>query len=276
LKTSNITLEANSSYQIFSQIWEPESPAKGVIILVHGLGEHCNRYCTHFANFFSIEGYSILTFDLPGHGKSSGKKGHIKEFGDFDKLLSAGISYAKNKYPSLPIFVYGHSLGGLIALEYSIQVKPDINGVIASAPVLDVLEPIHPVKLLLAKIMNTVFPSFSLDSGLNRNMLSSDKSVIERYNADPLVHGHTSARMGMYIIEKGEFVRNNAKIVSVPTLIIVGSAERIVSKKAIHDFCEQSENCSEKIWVGLYHELHNEPENLSVLRFTSKWINSYL
>ncbi len=276
MKTSSITLEAKSSYQIFSQIWEPENPAKGVIILVHGLGEHSDRYCTHFANFFSNEGYSILAFDLPGHGQSSGKKGHIKEYDDFDKLLSTGISYAKNKYPSLPVFVYGHSLGGLIALEYSIQVKPNINGVIASAPVLDVYEPIHPAKLLLAKIMNIVFPSFSLDSGLNRNMLSRDKSVIERYNADPLVHGHTSSRMGMYIIEKGEFVRNNPNKVSVPTLVMVGSAEGIVSKKAIHDFCDQSDNCVEKIWTGLYHELHNEPENFSVLEFTSEWIDSHL
>lgn len=275
MKTISISLNANSSYQIFSQIWEPENPAKGVIILVHGLGEHSDRYCTHFANFFSNEGYSILTFDLPGHGKSSGKKGHIKEYDDFDYLLSTGISYAKNKYPSLPIFVYGHSLGSLIALEYSIQVKPDINGVIASAPVLDVYEPIHPTKLILAKIMNTVFPSFSLDSGLNRNMLSRDKSVIETYNADPLVHGYTSARMGMYIIEKGEFVRNNASKVSVPTLVMVGSAEGIVSKKVIHDFCDQSDNCIEKIWIGLYHELHNEPEKLSVLEFTSEWIDSH-
>jgi len=202
-----------------------------VIILVHGLGEHSGRYCTHFANFFSNEGYSIHTFDLPGHGQSSGKKGHIKEYDDFDKLLSIGIFYAKNKYPSLPIFVYGHSLGGLIALEYSIQVNPDINGLIASAPVLDIFEPIHPAKLILAKIINAVFPSFSLDSGLNRNMLSRDKNVIERYNADPLVHGHTSARMGMYIIEKGEIVRNNATKVSLPTLIMVGSADEIVSKK---------------------------------------------
>ena len=275
MKTSSIILEANSSYQIFSQIWEPENPAKGIIILVHGLGEHSDRYCTHFAHYFSNKGYSILTFDLPGHGKSSGKKGHIKEYDDFDELISAGISYVRDKYPTLPIFVYGHSLGGLIALEYSIQVKPNINGVIASAPVLDVYEPIHPVKLLLAKIMNTVFPSFSLDSGLNRNMLSRDKSVIERYNADPLIHGRSSARMGMYIVEKGEFVRNNASKVSVPTLIMVGSAEGIVSKKSIHDFCEQSEICSEKIWNGLYHELHNEPEYLSVLEFTSEWIDSY-
>jgi len=276
LKTSIITLQVNSGYQIFSQIWESENPSKGVIVLVHGLGEHSDRYCTHFANYFSNEGYSILTFDLPGHGKSSGKKGHIKEYGDFDELLSAGISYAKNKYPSLPIFVYGHSLGGLIALEYSIQVNPNINGVIASAPVMDVYEPVRPAKLFLAKIMNTVFPSFSLDSGLNRNMLSRDKSVIEKYNSDPLVHGHTSARMGLYIIEKGKFVRNNANNVSVPTLIMVGSAEGVVSKKAIHVFCDQSDNCVEKIWTGLYHELHNEPEYLNVLEFTSEWIDSHL
>ena len=276
MKTISIALEAKSSYQIFSQLWEAEKTVEGVIVLIHGLGEHSGRYNTHFANYFLNEGFSILSFDLPGHGKSGGQRGHIKDYDDFDELVSAGISYAKNKYPSLPIFIYGHSLGGLIALEYSIQVNPDINGLIASAPVLDIFEPIHPAKLILAKIINAVFPSFSLDSGLNRNMLSRDKSVIERYNADPLVHGHTSAKMGMYIIEKGEFVRNNANKVSVPTLVMIGSAEEIVSKKAIHDFCDQSYNCVEKIWTGLYHELHNEPENLSVLKFTSEWIDSHL
>ena len=229
-------------------MWEPENPPKCVIVLVHGLGEHCGRYSTHFAEHFLSEGVSILTFDLPGHGKSGGKRGHIRECEDFNKLLSAGISYAKKKYPSLPIFLYGHSLGGLIVLDYSIQIKPNINGVIVSAPVLDVNEPIPPVKLALAKIMNKFLPSFTIDSGLNRNMLSSDKSIIERYNADPLVHGHTSSRMGMYIIEKGAFVRDNAKKISLPTLVMVGSAEGIVSKKAIHDFCEQSDKCSEKIW----------------------------
>ena len=121
MKINIIKLEYNSTYKIFSQIWEPENPPKGVIVLVHGLGEHSGRYRTHFADYFTNEGFSILTFDLPGHGKSSGKRGHIKEYEDFNKLLSAGISHAKKKYPTLPIFLYGHSLGGLIALDYSIQ-----------------------------------------------------------------------------------------------------------------------------------------------------------
>ncbi len=276
MKTSVINLEYNSGDKIFSQLWEPENPPKGVIVLVHGLGEHSGRYSTHFADHFSNEGLSIITFDLPGHGKSGGKRGHINTYEDFNKLLSAGISYAKKKYPSLPFFLYGHSLGGLIALDYSIQHKPVINGVIVSAPVLDVNEPIPPVKLVLAKMMNKFFPSFTLDSGLNRNMLSRDKSVIERYNDDPLVHGYTSARMGMYIIEKGAFVRNNAKKISLPTLVMVGSAEGIVSREAIHDFCEQSDKCTEKIWAGLYHELHNEPEKMSVLKFTTEWIADHM
>ena len=257
-------------------MWEPENPPKGVIVLVHGLGEHSGRYSTHFAKHFSNEGFSILTFDLPGHGKSSGKRGHIKKYEDINILLSAGISHVKKKYPTLPIFLYGHSLGGLIALEYSIQIKPVINGVIVSAPVLDVNEPISPIKLAMAKLMDKFFPSFTLDSGLNRNMLSRDKSVVERYNADPLVHGHTSARMGMYIIEKGKFVRDNANKVTLPTLIMIGSAEGIVSKKAIHDFCDQSNNCSEKVWAGLYHELHNEPEKMDVFQFTTEWIASHM
>ena len=276
MKINNINLEYDSSYKISSQIWETKNPPKSVIVLVHGLGEHSGRYSTHFADYFSNEGFSILTFDLPGHGKSGIKRGHIEQYEDFNKLLSAGISYAKLIYPSLPIFLYGHSLGGLIVLDYSIQIIPVINGVIASAPVLDVNEPIPPVKLALAKIMNKIFPSFTLDSGLNRNMLSSDKSVIERYNADPLVHGHTSSRMGMYIIEKGVFVRENAEEVSLPTLVMVGSAEEIVSKKAIHDFCGQSDNCNEKIWTDFYHELHNEPEKTSVLKFTTEWIAGHM
>jgi alpha-beta hydrolase superfamily lysophospholipase len=240
------------------------------------LGDHSGRYGTHFADHFLNEGFSILTFDLPGHGKSGGKRGHIEQYEDFYKLLSAGISYAKKKYSSLPIYLYGNSLGALIVLEFSIQTKPVINGVIASAPVLDVSEPIPPVKLALANIMNKIFPSFTLDSGLNRNMLSCDKSVIEKYNADPLVHGYASARMGMYIIEKGEFVLNNAKKVSLPTLVMVGSSEGIVSKKAIQVFCEQSDKCSEKIWAGFYHEIHNEPEKENVLEYTSKWIADHM
>lgn len=272
MKTINFDFKQDTEIFIHGQVWEPDSTVSGVIILVHGLGEHSGRYSSHFADYFTQQGFAIVTFDLPGHGKSGGKRGHINQYDDFSKLVSSGVSYTKSKYLDLPIFVYGHSLGGLIALEYIIKHKPEINGAIITAPVIDVNEPIPPVKVALAKILDKFFPSFVLDSGLNRNMLSRDISVIEKYNSDPLVHGMTSSRLGMYIINIGEYVKNNAKQISIPTLLMVGSAEGIVSKSAIDNFCQQADKCQEKVWPGLYHELHNEPEQLEVFKYTYKWM----
>ena len=275
MTTSKINLENINGTQIYSQLWEPKNKVAGVIILVHGLGEHADRYGTHFAKYFNDKKYAIVTFDLPGHGKSGAKRGQIKQADDFRKLVSSSIAYAKTKYPNLPIFIYGHSLGGLIALESLIRNKPEINGAIITAPVIDVNEPIPPIKLFLAKVMDKLFPSFALDSGLNRNLLSRDVNVVNAYNSDPLVHGKTSSRLGMYIINTGSFVRENAEKVSIPTFVMVGSAEGIVSKNAIDTFCKNSELCEEKEWPGLYHELHNEPEKNDVLDFAFNWMEKH-
>ena len=218
-------------------MWEPENPPKGVIVLVHGFGEHSGRYGTHFAEHFSKEGFSIITFDLLGHGKTGGKRGHINKFEDILKLISAGISFSKKEYTGLPIFLYGHGFGGMIVLFYSIQEEPVLNGVIATSPLLKLYGTIPSKKLTLINIMNKIYPSFTLDNELNREMLSRDSSVVDRYNADPLVHGDASVRSAMYIIEKGTFVRDNAEKVPLPTLVMYGSSDRIVSVTAIHDFC---------------------------------------
>jgi alpha-beta hydrolase superfamily lysophospholipase len=275
MTTSKINLENINGTQIYSQLWEPKNKVAGVIILVHGLGEHADRYGTHFAKYFNDKKYAIVTFDLPGHGKSGAKRGQIKQADDFRKLVSSSIAYAKTKYPNLPIFIYGHSLGGLIALESLIRNKPEINGAIITAPVIDVNEPIPPIKLFLAKVMDKLFPSFALDSGLNRNLLSRDVNVVNAYNSDPFVHGKTSSRLGMYIINTGAFVRENAEKVSIPTFVMVGSAEGIVSKNAIDTFCKNSELCEEKEWPGLYHELHNEPEKNDVLDSAFNWMEKH-
>jgi alpha-beta hydrolase superfamily lysophospholipase len=275
VKKSKINLEPINGTQIYSQLWEPEKKVVGVVVLVHGLGEHADRYGTHFAKYFNDKNYAIVTFDLPGHGKSGAKRGQIKQADDFRKLVSSSIAYAKTKYPNLPIFIYGHSLGGLISLETIIRERPEINGAIITAPVIDVNEPIPPIKLFLAKVMDKLFPSFALDSGLKRNLLSRDVNVVNAYNSDPLVHGKTSSRLGMYIINTGSFVRENAEKVSIPTFVMVGSAEGIVSKNAIDTFCKNSELCEEKEWPGLYHELHNEPEKNDVLDFAFNWMEKH-
>lgn len=276
MKETTINLDLNNSQMIYSQLWETETQTKGVLVLVHGFGEHSGRYSNHFAEHFLNKGFSIVTFDLPGHGKSGGKRGHIGNAIDISALVSSGIKYAKRIYPDLPTFLYGHSFGGMIVLWYAIQSKPDLNGVISTSPLLRLHDPVPPNKLALVRIMNKILPSHIVDNDLRREMLSRDKQVINQYNIDPLVHGDASVRSGMFILEKGRYVSENAKKLDLPTLVMVGSADKIVSVPVIHDFCRQAKNCKEKIWDKLFHEIHNEPEKENVMQFASKWLSAHM
>ena len=253
------------------EVWKPASKPKFAMLLVHGLGEHCNRYKGDFSDFFTSHGVVIYTFDLPGHGQSGGKRGHIRQYEDLGRILYNRLAQIKKDYPELPVFIYGHSLGGLIVSVFLLENQPTIRGAILSAPVLDVENPLPPFKVTLAKMMNKVFPAITLDNGLDREKLSKDKDVVEKYNADPLVHGLASARLGAFIIEKGKYVLNNPQLLTSPTLIMVGADEAIVSKSAIDTFCKSS-LCTIKIWDGMYHEIHNEPGKQAVFQYGLDWM----
>lgn len=258
--------------KLHCEIWKPSGRPKFAMILVHGLGEHCNRYKGDFSEFFSSHGAVIYTFDLPGHGKSGGKRGHIRQYEDLNTIISGMLTRIKKDYPALPVFIYGHSLGGLISGVFLLEKQPTIQGAILSAPALDVENPLPPLKIALAKMMNKVFPAITLDNGLERDKLSKDKDVVDRYNSDPLVHGLASARLGAFIIDKGKYVLDNAQLLSKPALIMVGADEAIVSKSAIDSFCESSKLCTKKIWEGMYHEIHNEKDKQAVFQYTLDWM----
>jgi alpha-beta hydrolase superfamily lysophospholipase len=258
--------------KLHCEIWKPSGRPKFAMILVHGLGEHCNRYKGDFSEFFTSHGAVIYTFDLPGHGKSGGKRGHIRQYEDLNTIISGLLTRIKKDYPSLPVFIYGHSLGGLISSVFLLEKQPTIQGAILSAPALDVENPLPPLKIALAKMMNKVFPAITLDNGLERDKLSKDKDVVDRYNSDPLVHGLASARLGAFIIDKGKYVLDNAQLLSKPALIMVGADEAIVSKSAIDSFCESSKLCTKKIWEGMYHEIHNEKDKQAVFQYTLDWM----
>ena len=257
---------------IFTQLWTPPKKARGGIVLIHGLGEYCERYKNTLGSYYTEKGFVIQTFDLPGHGRSVGKRGHVSNYQDFIDIISATISHIKNIYPDIPIFLYGHSLGGLIALDYVHTNPKNLKGFICSAPVLDVFQPINPFKKFLVKALRQLLPSFTMESDLAVEKLSKDQSVVDQYIKDPLVHPMTSSNLAMYIIERGDQIRKMAEKPSIPGLIMVGTEEGIVSKKAIVDFCDESHFCELKIWENLYHELHNEPEKEQVLAFVDSWM----
>ena len=272
MKKNNYKSDILNNNKVHCEIWAPTNKPRFAMLLVHGLGEHCNRYDGDFANFFTDHGVIIYTFDLPGHGQSEGNRGHLQNHEDINRIIDEQLSQIKADHPDIPVFLYGHSLGGLISGAYVLEKQPSIHGVILSAPAFDVENPLPPFKVLLAKLMDKIYPSIALDNGLDREKLSKDESVVAEYNSDPLVHGLASARLGAFIINKGKFVIENPHLLSLPTLIMVGSDEAIVSKAAIHSFCESSTNCTEKVWDDMYHEIHNEPGKMSVFNYTLNWM----
>ncbi|MCI0519790.1 MAG: lysophospholipase [Chloroflexi bacterium] len=268
--------KADDGMRLAGRGWATDDPARGVICLVHGLGEHAGRYA-HMAAYFTARGFSVHGFDLRGHGKSGGKRGHAASYqaiyGDIDHL----VADARERYPGLSCFLYGHSLGGNLAINYTLARRPALNGVVVTGPGLRTAFTPPAWKILLGKAMKNLAPELVMPSGLDANGLARDPRVKEAYLRDPLVHDRVSARLGMDLLTMGEAALGQAADFSLPLLLMHGGADPLTSPEASRQFAASAgERCTLKIWDGLLHEIHNEPEQEQVFAFTLQWLEARL
>jgi len=272
----NSEWKTNEGEKMFSQKWLTDGQTKAVVVLVHGLGEHIGRY-NHVAKFLNQNQISVYGFDHRGHGKSSGKRGHIGSNQFFMSDIDHMIAEAKKENPEIPIFIYGHSLGGNMVLYYALSKKPAIKGVIATSPGLGTGEPVPPAKLLAAKILKTLVPAMTMDNGLDVNNLSHNPQVIKDYQEDPLVHPMISAKLATLMFSNGDWIIENASKFNLPLLLLQGEKDHIVSLEKTKLFAEKvpASLITFKIFPGLYHEMHNEYEQDQVLSYILEWINQH-
>lgn len=276
MKYSEYSKEIRKGKLIHFCSWIPEGKLSASMVLIHGLGEHCRRYGTHFADFYTNHNIGITSFDLPGHGLSYGKRGHIDDPNYLLEIIDGLLDECRGNFPGLPLFLYGHSLGGEIGLWYNLARKPKLSGVIITSPVIWMKEPLSPLKMFFAKIMDKVFPSFTMDNDINPQDLSKDKMVVTQYVEDPLVHSMVSARTGMVIINRGQWILENAAENSNDLLLMVGDKENIVSIEAIEIFSHTAPRVTYKLWPGYFHELHNELEKQEVFNYTLDWMKKHI
>jgi alpha-beta hydrolase superfamily lysophospholipase len=185
---------------VFAQGWEPETPTiKAVVCLVHGLGEHSGRY-THVAEAFCRAGIALFAADTRGHGRTGGIRGHFPSIEAVMQDIDLLLSQARQRYPGLPLVLYGHSLGGVLVLHYALSRKPALQGVIATSPGLRTALEQQPLKIWAAKVLGALAPKLTLPSGLDANALSHDPSVIEAYKNDPLNHDKVSLGFGKIML----------------------------------------------------------------------------
>jgi len=271
LKYTEFEFRTNDGAVLYAREWQPKSnQLRGIIFLVHGLGEHSGRY-SNVALKMTQAGYVLLIFDLRGHGNSPGRRGHIPCYDMLLDDIECFRSESIKRFPDLPTFLYGHSLGGNLVLNYVLRRRPKFTGVIVTSPWLKLA--IEPPALLRAfvRFLSILWPTLSLSNGLKLNALSRDPSVINAYKADPLVHNKIAVRLFAVMDRAGRWAMENAIQFNLPLLLMHGGDDRITSSEATKKFAS-SVHCTLIIWQGLFHELHNEPEKEEILAYTINWL----
>lgn len=271
MKQTNSSYTTADGLNLYSREWLPEATPDSVFLLVHGLGEHSGRY-QHVAEFLTNSGSAVIGFDLRGHGKSDGSRGHAGSYDLVMDDITHFLDQIRTNFPGIPLFLYGHSLGGNLVLYYLINRKPIIDGAVVTSPGLSPANIVPAWKIVFGKVLYFLLPTYKMENGLDVTGLSRDQSVIDAYVADPYVHSKVSARLGLDIINHGKLIIEHASEINIPLLLMVGTSDRIVNPLAVRLFSEKaSKTITYREWENFYHELHNEPEKLKVLNSILDW-----
>ena len=258
------------------QGWLVQAPA-GVVVLVHGLHEHSGRY-RHVAERLSTARYAVYAVDHPGHGRSPGTRGNIESMAAAVQGVDLLARLAGQRHPEVPLFVYGHSLGGLIALQYLTGTPHErIRGSVLSSPALDTSAATGAQKLV-ALLLSRLLPDAGVTHG-DLTTISRDQDVVQAFRADVLnYNGRLRARTGAEIMLAVSTMPQRLTSLMLPLLVLHGSADRLVPPAASEVVRAHagSPDLTVKIYDGLYHELHNEPEQQEVLDGIVTWLDARL
>lgn len=255
--------------------WVAQPPSRGVVVVVHGIRDHAMRY-EALADALNEKGYAVVSHDLRGHGHSGG---HRQRFDSIDQLVADVhelLAEAKQEHGEVPVFVYGHSLGGLVTTHYALEHPDAIDGVILSGPALALLPDVRPGQIRAARFFGTIAPNLPAQP-VDDDVFHSTAREREALDRDPLViEEKLPARSAKAAILAIEEVQARMSDVSVPLLIMHGDADKatnIEGSKKLYRLASSSDKTLE-IWEGQYHDLLHEPRKDEVVQTVLRWIES--
>jgi alpha-beta hydrolase superfamily lysophospholipase len=270
------TFRSSDGLDMYARGWAPTGKPKAAIALVHGLGEHIGRY-EHVGAAMTENGYALLGFDLRGHGKSGGPRGHTPSMEAFLSDIDLFLEGVARRYPGGKQFLYGHSLGGVLVLNYALRRKPHLAGAISTAAALHTSVEEQKVKVVMARILGSLLPSIVFASGLDPNTLSRDPAVVQAYIRDPLVHDRITLGLGKTMLTAAQWIFENAHELQLPLLIMHGTKDMLGFPRGSQEFASLApkELITLKMWDGFFHEIHNEPGKDQVFRVMFDWLDRH-
>lgn len=271
------TFKGVRNLDVCYQGWVPEGEVKAVLFIVHGVGEHIGRY-SFIVDYFVPLGYAIYGLDHIGHGRSAGEREVIERFEDFTEPLKILHKMITGWHPGKPVFIYGHSLGGLIVSFHLLDNQQGHQGAILSATPAKVPDRISKFTIAMGKFLSRVAPKAGL-LPLETADLSHDQAVVEAYRNDPLVfHGKMPARLSAEMLRAMFRVQNEAQRISIPLFIIQGSEDKLVDPDGSQLLYEKTNAADKTIrfYEGFFHEVHNEPERDVMFKELERWLEARL
>jgi alpha-beta hydrolase superfamily lysophospholipase len=269
MSTTEFTRAADGT-SLLRRSWESESP-RAAILITHGLGEHSGRY-EHLGTRLSESGYAVRAIDHRGFGRSGGHRAFVERFDVYLDDLEPEVADLRSG--GLPVVLYGHSLGGLIALAYTLgdRTRPDL--LVLSAPA--VAADIPASKRLAARVLGRVLPRLMIPNGLTGDQLSRDPAVGEAYFADPLVITKSTTRLGAEGFRvMDETAERVAAGIPVPTLVVHGGADPIVPPAASEPLGHLP-GVERVVFPDFRHESHHEDGGEALVAAVTGWLDRQL
>jgi alpha-beta hydrolase superfamily lysophospholipase len=265
---------------LHTRTWAPggATPPRGVVVLVHGLGEHIGRY-DHVGRRLSEQGFGVVGYDHRGHGRSPGPRGGVPDELTLCADLGQVLRGARARFHG-PLVLLGHSLGGLVAARYvaeGLGHDPEgwwrpVDALVLSSPALD--PGTNAVQKALLAVVAPILPRLAVGNGLKVDWISRDAAVVKAYADDPLVHDRITGRLGLFVARHGPAVIAAAPRWTTPTLLMWAGADRCVAPAGSAAFAQAAPKAAvaTRAWPGLYHEIFNEPEQDAVLQALDEWL----
>lgn len=273
MQDNEFYIQSGSGEQIYGKCWVPDQSPLAAMAVLHGIVDHTSRY-EDFAKYFIRYRIAVIGLDLPGHGRSSGRRGHVKGLSYILNHIHQLMLETRRRFIDIPIILYGHCMGGNFILNYALRHSSrEIRGMIISSPWIGASTILVHGPGILNRMLGKLHDSLQLTVDLDPMELTHDPFTGMNHLDDPIKHDKISMRLYNELLASSHWIRENVGKISYPVLIQHGNEDRITSWKTSSDLAENmKDKVTLKIWEGMRHELHHEKEKEQVLKYLLVWI----
>jgi alpha-beta hydrolase superfamily lysophospholipase len=265
-------IAAVGGLRLYYRGWEADDP-RASLLVVHGLSEHSGRY-SQFGQTMASFGISVYSVDLRGHGLSDGRRGHVDRFDILLQDVDRFRHEVAGAITEQPLFILGHSMGGLITARYIEEFAHHLHGAIIISPWLATAMAVPRFKVLAASFLNRVLPALPINAGIDERYLSHDPGVVQRYRDDPLVHGKITPRMFTEASAAMGLVMQRSDRIRIPLLLLLAGDDRVVDTKKSEAFARSltASDVTIRVLPDYYHEVLNDHDRAIAVREIRDWI----